>query len=105
VRVPLLILSPGQTDRRDIYEPTSNIDVMPTLLNLAGQPVPDFCEGRFYWDGWTTGERNVFMVEAKKNSSFQPISKATIALVLEITRLSATWDTGLRGLRILRPEE
>ncbi len=82
VRVPLLVMAPGQAERRDIYQPTSNIDLMPTLLNLAGQAVPDFCEGQVLPGlGGPTGERNVFMVEAKKNSSFQPISKATIALV------------------------
>jgi len=82
VRVPLLVMAPRQAERRDIYQPTSNIDVMPTLLNLAGQAVPDFCEGQVLPGlGGPTGERNVFMVEAKKNSSFQPISKATIALV------------------------
>ena len=40
VHVPLLISMPGQNKRNDIYEPTNSIDVLPTLLHLANQPVP-----------------------------------------------------------------
>lgn len=82
VNVPLLILAPGQNERRDIYEPTSNVDIMPTLLNLAGLPVPQTVEGHLLPGfGGQAGERNIFIVEAKKNSSFQPVTKATVALI------------------------
>lgn len=82
VNIPLLILAPGQKERRDIYQPTSTVDLMPTLLNLAGLPVPETCEGQILPGfGGPTGDRNIFIVEAKKNSSFQPVTKATVALM------------------------
>jgi arylsulfatase len=39
VRVPLLIRAPGAAPRR-VAEPVSQIDLVPTLLDLLGQPVP-----------------------------------------------------------------
>src|SRR5512147_1203394 len=39
VWVPLIISAPGQTTRRDVDLPTSNVDLLPTLAPLCGQPV------------------------------------------------------------------
>jgi arylsulfatase A-like enzyme len=44
-RVPLLVRLPGQTSQRFIQHPVSQIDLVPTLLDLLGQPIPDFLEG------------------------------------------------------------
>jgi arylsulfatase A-like enzyme len=46
VRVPLLIRTPGQTGRRHVSGPVSQIDLAPTLLDLMGRPVPDHLQGR-----------------------------------------------------------
>ncbi len=45
VRVPLMIRLPGQKEGRRVKGPVSQIDVVPTLLDLLGQPVPDHLEG------------------------------------------------------------
>jgi arylsulfatase A-like enzyme len=45
VQVPLLIFPPGQTERRDIMDNTSAIDLLPTLLSVTGQTIPDWAEG------------------------------------------------------------
>ena len=45
VRVPLLVRRPGQTHGRRIAGPVSQIDLVPTLLDLMGQPVPDHLQG------------------------------------------------------------
>ena len=45
VRVPLLIHLPGQMAPRHITGPFSQIDLVPTLLDLMGQPVPDGLHG------------------------------------------------------------
>ena len=45
VRVPLLIRVPGAAPRR-VAEPVSHIDLVPTLLELLGQPVPAELPGR-----------------------------------------------------------
>jgi arylsulfatase A-like enzyme len=45
VRIPLMIRAPGAQTRRDFLTPTNNIDLLPTILNIAGQKIPDSCEG------------------------------------------------------------
>jgi arylsulfatase A-like enzyme len=45
VRVPLLIHLPGQTTSRRIQGPFSQIDLVPTLLELMGQIPPDHLHG------------------------------------------------------------
>jgi arylsulfatase len=44
-RVPFLLRVPGLEGRR-INGPVSQIDIVPTLLDLMGQPVPDHLDGR-----------------------------------------------------------
>jgi arylsulfatase len=46
IRVPLLIRLPGQHRQVHIAEPVSQIDLVPTLLNLMRQPIPDHLEGK-----------------------------------------------------------
>lgn len=46
VRVPLLIRLPGQQTSERISGPVSQIDLVPTLLDLMDQPLPDHLQGR-----------------------------------------------------------
>lgn len=46
IRVPLLMVLPGQSTGRVVDEPVSLIDVAPTLLDLAGIEAPASFEGR-----------------------------------------------------------
>jgi arylsulfatase A-like enzyme len=46
IQVPLLVLTPGQTQRVDIEEPVGLIDVAPTVLAWVGVPPPAAFEGR-----------------------------------------------------------
>jgi arylsulfatase A-like enzyme len=82
IHVPLMISSPGQNARRDIYLPTNSVDVLPTLLHLVGRNIPDWCEGKLLpgFGGVEDAERSVFSVEAKLNPAFAPINKGTIAM-------------------------
>jgi len=45
VRVPLIIRLPGQQHAARVETPVSQIDLLPTLLDLLGQPVPENLEG------------------------------------------------------------
>ncbi|MBM3984979.1 MAG: sulfatase [Planctomycetes bacterium] len=46
-RVPLIVVWPGHLPGgRRIAEPVAMIDVLPTLLELAGLPAPEICQGR-----------------------------------------------------------
>jgi arylsulfatase A-like enzyme len=82
IHVPLFVLLPGQTTRQDVYMPTSNTDLVPTLLHLTGQPVPEWCEGVVLptLGGVDDAQRPVFSVEAKSNSAFAPLKKTTISM-------------------------
>jgi arylsulfatase len=45
IRVPLLVRLPGQHAGARVETPVSQIDLVPTLLDLMGQPVPEGLEG------------------------------------------------------------
>jgi len=45
-RIPLIIKAPGIEPGSTDDTLSGNVDVMPTLLELAGVPVPDTCQGR-----------------------------------------------------------
>jgi arylsulfatase A-like enzyme len=82
VRVPLLISTPGQNNRNDIYQPTNSVDVLPTLLHLSNQPIPSWCEGTLLpgLGGDYDSQRNTFSMDAKLNPAFAPLKTATIAM-------------------------
>jgi arylsulfatase A-like enzyme len=43
--VPLVIKAPRQLDQQEIYENTSGIDLLPTLLTIIGVDKPDWAQG------------------------------------------------------------
>ncbi len=82
VHAPLLISSPGQTSRRDIYAPTNAVDLLPTILTWAGSSIPSWAQGQVLpgFGGEEDAERSTFTLDAKENSQFAPIRKATFAM-------------------------
>lgn len=83
IRTPLLILPPGNQTRRDFTNLTSNIDLLPTLLNIAGQSIPDTCEGKLLpgLGGVEDPQRNVFAMDAVKSSAHKPFEIASYAMI------------------------
>lgn len=84
MRVPLVLSFPDQNHRRDVYTPTNNVDILPTLLHLIGRTPPNWIEGDVlppFQTGIDFQERESYSVEAKSNAKLAPLSKATIALV------------------------
>lgn len=80
VHVPLMIWKPGQRERVDVTRRTSAVDLVPTFLHLAGQTIPDACEGTLLptFGNDPAGDRFVYSVEAKLNNSFTPLTTATL---------------------------
>ena len=84
LQIPLLIHYPGQRQRQDVDLPTSAVDLLPTLLQVAGAPAPTWSEGlplqglEFQPDAL---ERSIFAVEAKTNPKHAPLKTATLVLV------------------------
>lgn len=83
IKIPLIISAPGQKSQQDIFTPTSSVDLVPTLLELLGRPVSKVTEGKTLpgLGGEGRTEDAIYIVEAKENSAFTPISRASIAMV------------------------
>jgi arylsulfatase A-like enzyme len=91
IRVPLLISKPGQGRREDVYTSTSCVDLLPTLLNVTGQPIPDWCEGRIlptFGDQDVRSDRAIFAVEAKSSPKQAPLTKATVTIIKDQHKLT-----------------
>jgi arylsulfatase A-like enzyme len=89
LRIPLVISQPGQKQRIDIHDNTSTVDLAPTILSIAGQPVPEWCEGELLpgLGGEASSQRSIYSVEAKSNYAHQPLTKATFSLIKERYKL------------------
>ena len=83
IRIPLVISAPGQQQRQDISALTSNVDILPTLLHIAGLPRPEWAEGQVLpgLSGVETPDRSIYVVEAKSNPAYSPLTKATVGLI------------------------
>jgi arylsulfatase A-like enzyme len=84
IHVPLIISKPGQHERVDVHTPTSSIDLLPTLLQVAGRQIPRWVEGRILpgFEGWQSdSERSLFVIEAKSNPKYGPIEKGSAAII------------------------
>ena len=82
LRIPLLVHAPGQVARNDVHVPTSNVDLLPTILSLAGQQIPEGLEGQVLagMGGREDRERPIFSMCAWQNSAFRPITKAAFCM-------------------------
>ncbi len=92
LRVPLAIFGPGIQKRQNIHTLTSSLDILPTLLTLAGQPVPDWCEGEIlppFREEALPPNRAVYAVTARNNEKFKPLTNASISMRQGNYRLSA----------------
>jgi len=83
LHIPLIIYAPNQRERRDIYSPTSNVDVLPTILKILGKELPPSIDGKVLpgFSGEEDNERSIFSIEAKRNSTFLPLTHASIAMI------------------------
>lgn len=83
IHVPLIISVPGQAERRDVYEATSNVDLLPTLAALTGGEPPARLEGRVLPGLGIPSDDpiSVFCVDAKENPAFRPFDRASFALI------------------------
>jgi arylsulfatase A-like enzyme len=83
IHVPLLISSPESKTHQDVFAPTSAVDLVPTLLHLAGSSIPNTTQGRLLpgFAGQADLSRTIFSVEAKDNSAFEALTQSSIALV------------------------
>jgi arylsulfatase A-like enzyme len=90
MHIPLIISVPGQKGRQDIYTATSNVDLLPTVAHITGNPAPIWADGKLLpgLGGIEDVERSIYVMDAKTNSSFTPLTKISISLTKNHYRLS-----------------
>jgi hypothetical protein len=83
IHIPLMILAPGNQTRQDITTPTNSIDLLPTILHLAGQEIPASCEGNILpgLGGIHDANRSVITMEAKESYAHKPFTRATYSII------------------------
>jgi arylsulfatase A-like enzyme len=83
IRVPLMIFEPGYRSRRDVYENTSAVDLLPTLLHLTGQPPADWSDGSVMppFKQAYDPERSLYAVQSLQGEQYLPLTEATVALI------------------------
>ena len=81
--IPLLISAPGQANRSDFHSATSNVDLLPTIVKIAGKEIPEWVEGRLLpgFGGNEDSNRSIFPMMGKDNAAFQPLKHATFVLI------------------------
>ena len=84
VRLPLVIRAPERIKSRNVDMSVSQIDIAPTILELAGISAPSWMEGRsllpLIW-GKPLESKPIFSMQLIQNRSFgHPIEKGTIAV-------------------------
>ncbi|GAB4539634.1 MAG: sulfatase-like hydrolase/transferase [Anaerolineales bacterium] len=83
IHVPLMIHAPNQTEGKDIFTPTSLVDIAPTLLALAGQPVPLWSEGSLLPElgGEEKTSRLIYAMENTRNYKLKPLTHGTFTAI------------------------
>ena len=89
IDVPLIVSSPGQNSREDIYAPTSAVDILPSLANGILGIVPPWTEGEPLpgFGGLEDFGRSIYTIDAKQNAAFSPLETFSVALTKERHRL------------------
>ena len=85
IHIPLIIRKPGQKEGRIINDLTGQVDIAPTILDLADIPLPSWMEGRSLvplMQGKTLPLLPAFSMNFQKNRSLShPITTGTIAVL------------------------
>ena len=91
VRIPLVILEPGHNVRRNVFTPSNAVDVLPTLLKVTGQQIPNWSEGNVlepFADPVVKLGRSLYAVEARKSGVQAPLGPASVMMVKDQYKLT-----------------
>jgi len=84
IHVPLVIFEPGRKTRQDIHEYTSATDILPTMMHVSGQSIPDWTEGLVlppFSSEIAVNQRDLFALTARHTRQQSPITESTISLI------------------------
>lgn len=98
IRVPLIIRLPGQTQARLMPTPTSQVDLAPSLLELAGAAsAPPAMAGRSFapaLHGLPTPARPIYAMAMQRQSRFEPIRAGDYVMISGDAKLSYHLPSG-----------
>lgn len=83
IHVPLLIHLPGQKDAVRVSQIAQQADLLPTILDLTGAPVPSWTDGvslKPAMEGRALPERYIYSMNLEAARIFDPISKGTLSV-------------------------
>jgi arylsulfatase A-like enzyme len=84
IHIPLVVFPPGQSTRVDVHNPTSAIDLLPTLMQVTGQDIPDWAEGEvlppFSASPLNSG-RDIFAMKVSELDQKGGFSKASATII------------------------
>jgi arylsulfatase A-like enzyme len=90
IHIPLIIRTPNQREGRRIAFAADQTALAPTILDLAGQPKPEWMPGRSLV-GWLNrdgereddgdGEGLAFTEDLERNSVFEPLRSGTVGVI------------------------
>jgi arylsulfatase A-like enzyme len=108
--IPLIIKIPDERRNGIIEDIVEQVDIPPTILDLANIPVPSWMEGRSLvklMRGERLPPRPAFAMHLEKNQSGQPIEHGTVAVWMNNYKLIHYLDEGKTLLFNLKtdPEE
>jgi arylsulfatase A-like enzyme len=84
IRIPLLVHLPGQKQGVRISQTAEQVDLLPTILDLIGEPAPSWAEGTSLkpaFEDKALPQRLIFSMNLEGSSVFEPISHGTVAVL------------------------
>ena len=93
IQIPLVLFPPGGKTRVDVSGPTSAIDLLPTLMHITGQDIPEWAEGVVLPPfSASISNRDVFALQVEDTNTDGRISSATLMLARD--RYKFIWYFG-----------
>jgi arylsulfatase A-like enzyme len=107
IHTPLVIRKPGQQRSARVAFTADQTALAPTILELAGQPKPDWMRGQSLagWlnrDGQGEGEGLAFCQYLETNSVFKPLHHGTVGVIDGRDQYVLDLDTQKGALRPLK---
>lgn len=89
LNIPLVIFEPQRQSRLDIYDRTSAIDVLPTLLQATGHQPPSWTEGNLlpYFSPESDTQRDLFAIQPRHSEGTHKMREGTLVLYKENYKL------------------
>lgn len=109
VHVPLIVRTPGQQDSRKVAFTADQTALAPTILELAGQPKPEWMRGPSL-AGWLNrdgkgdgqGQGMAFTQYLERNSAFRPLRHGMVGVIDGQYEYVLDLDTQKGALRPLK---